>query len=131
LTEDTDNNEEINRIESLTSFLHEVEDDIKQNAQLLSAFEKISKRVLCCKKKLSENKLVSYIYQHANSSTVQSSSKIPVQVASVQRRKGGVSHSTKRRASEKSGRLPLKNKENEDPHEMKPKKKKNNNTKTT
>ncbi|CAG8834225.1 6396_t:CDS:2, partial [Gigaspora margarita] len=88
LTEDTDNNEEINRIDSLTSLLHEVEDDIKQNAQFISAFEKISERF-----------------------------------KAVARRKGGVSHSTKRRTSEKSGRRPLKNKENEDPHEMNPRKK--------
>ncbi|KAF0543538.1 hypothetical protein F8M41_003814 [Gigaspora margarita] len=85
-------------------------------------FQRLKKfqKEYCAAKKLSENKLISYIYQHANSSTVQSSSKIPVQVASVQRRKGGVSHSTKRRTS---GRRPLKNKENEDPHEMNPRKK--------
>ncbi|CAG8664887.1 23248_t:CDS:2 [Gigaspora margarita] len=37
----------------------------------------------------------------------------------------------KEELQKKSGRRPLKNKENENPHEMKPRKKKNNNTKTT
>ncbi|CAG8531817.1 1117_t:CDS:2, partial [Scutellospora calospora] len=119
-TEDTNNNEELNRIESLTSFFHEVENDIRQNTQLLSAFEKFQKGYYAAKS-LSENRLVSFIYQHANSPiTVRNSTKIPVQVASVQRRKGAVSHSLKRKTL---GRQPLDNKENENPLEMQPRKK--------
>ncbi|CAG8809878.1 17721_t:CDS:2 [Cetraspora pellucida] len=94
-TEDTNNNEELNRIESLTRYY--------------------------AAKSLSENRWVSFIYQHANSPiTVRNSTKIPVQVASVQRRKGAVSHSLKRKTL---GRQPLDNKENEDPLEMQPRKK--------
>ncbi|CAG8619282.1 4414_t:CDS:2, partial [Scutellospora calospora] len=103
ISKETNSNEELNRIESMTSFFHEIENDIKQNAQLLLAFEKFQKGYFAAKN-LSEN----------------NGTKIPVQVASVQRRKRGASHSTKRKAS---GRKPLESKENEDPYEMQSRKK--------
>ncbi|CAG8639770.1 45610_t:CDS:2 [Gigaspora margarita] len=57
--------------------------DVKQNKQLLSAFEKFQKGYYAAKN-ISENKLVSFVYQHANSPvTIRSGTKIPVQVASV------------------------------------------------
>ncbi|CAG8734346.1 16774_t:CDS:2, partial [Dentiscutata heterogama] len=59
--------EESDRIESLASFFHEIERDVKQNTQLLSAFEKFQKGYHNAKN-LSENKLVSFVYQHASSS---------------------------------------------------------------
>ncbi|CAG8553667.1 24536_t:CDS:2 [Cetraspora pellucida] len=106
--------EESDRIESLASFFHEMERDVKQNTQLLLAFEKFQKGYHNAKN-LSENKLVSFVYQHASSSaTIRSGKKIPVQVTSVQRRK-----ETTRQAL---GRQLL-GKENEDLHEMLPRKK--------
>ncbi|CAG8550667.1 8380_t:CDS:2 [Gigaspora rosea] len=97
-TEDTNNSEMPNRIEFLNNFFHEIESDIKQNEQLLSAFEKFQKGPV----------------------TIRSGTKIPVQVALVQRRKGAASHSTKRKAS---GRKPLGDQKNEDPHVMQSRKK--------
>ncbi|CAG8574674.1 11604_t:CDS:2, partial [Dentiscutata heterogama] len=94
-------------------------EDTNSNEEI-NPFKKFQKGY-CAAKNLSENKLVSFVYQHANSPiTVRSGMKIPVQVASVQRRKKVASHSTKRKAS---GRKPLESKENEDPHEMQSRKK--------
>ncbi|CAG8477470.1 14558_t:CDS:2 [Gigaspora margarita] len=106
---DTDTNKEMDRIESLSSFFHEMESDVRQNTQLLPAFEKFQKEYNNAKN-LSENKLVSFVYQRTNNSaTIRSGKRIPVQVSSVQRRKG----STKKKALGQ----PL-DKENEDPNEM-------------
>ncbi|CAG8538144.1 16463_t:CDS:2 [Racocetra fulgida] len=111
----TNGREESDRTESLVKFFHEVESDIKQNAQLLLAFEKFQ-RGYHNAKNLSENKLVSFVYQHADSSTmIRSGKKIPVQVTSVQRRK----RTTKKQALGKR----LLGKENKDPYEMQPRKK--------
>ncbi|CAG8681143.1 20270_t:CDS:1, partial [Gigaspora rosea] len=100
-TEDTNNSEMPNHIEFLNNFFHEIESDIKQNEQLLLAFEKFQKGY-CAAKNISKNKLVSFVYQHANSPVmIRSSTKIPVQVASVQRRKGAALHSTKKESFRK------------------------------
>ncbi|CAG8485147.1 7641_t:CDS:2 [Gigaspora rosea] len=108
--QDSSSDKELDRIESLTSFFHEVENDIKQIRnyfQLLKSFKKDT-----ALQKEYWNRLVSFVYQHANSPiNVQSGTKIPVQVASIQRRKGVAN----KQSSEKG-------KENEDPHEMQPRK---------
>ncbi|CAG8801777.1 16890_t:CDS:1, partial [Cetraspora pellucida] len=43
IIEETNSNEKLNHIESMTSFFHKIENDIKQNVQLLLAFEKFQK----------------------------------------------------------------------------------------